>query len=111
MQVNGDLGNIKTYLLKELEDLYTLSVPIGQLSTHELNERMLAITDILDREVAVYMNRQGKIVQVSLGDADTVDLPEVQRQEIVARPGVHDRQLVLELGVVDFKLLEAPIFD
>ena len=80
MQVNGDLGNIKTYLLKELEDLYTLSVPIGQLSTHELNERMLAITDILDREVAVYMNRQGKIVQVSLGDADTVDLPEVQRQ-------------------------------
>ena len=80
MQVNGDLGNIKAHLLEKLKALYDLSVPIGQLSTHELNERMLEITDILDREVAVYMNRQGRIVQVSLGDADTVDLPEVQRQ-------------------------------
>ena len=80
MQVNGDLGNIKAHLLEKLKALYDLSVPIGQLSTHELNERMLDITDILDREVAVYMNRQGRIVQVSLGDADTVDLPEVQRQ-------------------------------
>lgn len=80
MQVNGDLGNIKAHLLEKLKALYDLSVPIGQLSTHELNERMLEITDILYREVAVYMNRQGRIVQVSLGDADTVDLPEVQRQ-------------------------------
>lgn len=80
MQVNGDLENIKAHLLEKLKALYDLSVPIGQLSTHELNERMLEITDILDREVAVYMNRQGRIVQVSLGDADTVDLPEVQRQ-------------------------------
>ena len=80
MQVNGDLGNIKAHLLEKLKALYDLSVPIGQLSTHDLNERMLDITDILDREVAVYMNRQGRIVQVSLGDADTVDLPEVQRQ-------------------------------
>lgn len=80
MQVNGDLGNIKAHILEKLKALYDLSVPIGQLSTHELNERMLEITDILYREVAVYMNRQGRIVQVSLGDADTVDLPEVQRQ-------------------------------
>lgn len=80
MQVNGDLANIKTYILEKLKAIYELSVPIGQLSTKELNERMLEITDILEREVAVYINRQGRIVQVSLGDADTVDLPEFQRQ-------------------------------
>ena len=80
MQVNGDLANIKTYILEKLKAIYELSVPIGQLSTKELNARMLEITDILEREVAVYINRQGKIVQVSLGDADTVDLPEFQRQ-------------------------------
>ncbi|MBQ1890676.1 MAG: GTPase HflX, partial [Selenomonas sp.] len=80
MQVNGDLANIKTYLLDKLKAIYELSVPIGQLSTKELSERMLEITDILEREVAVYINRQGRIVQVSLGDADTVDLPEFQRQ-------------------------------
>lgn len=80
MQVNGDLANIKTYVLKKLKALYALTVPIGQLSTKELNAAMLEITDILDREVAVYINRQGKILQVSLGDTGTVDLPEFQRQ-------------------------------
>ena len=76
MQVNGDLANIKTYVLEKLKAIYELTVPIGQVSTHELNEAMLEVTDILEREVAVYINRHGKIVQVSLGDADTVDLPE-----------------------------------
>ena len=32
--------------------------------------------DALGREVAVYLNRQGKVLQVSVGDTDTVDLPE-----------------------------------
>ena len=80
MQVNGDLANIKTYVLEKLKAIYELSVPIGQLSTKELNAAMLEITEILDREVAVYINRQGKILQVSLGDTATVDLPEFQRQ-------------------------------
>lgn len=76
MQVHGDLANIKTYVLEKLKAIYELTVPIGQVSTHELNEAMLEVTDILEREVAVYINRHGKIVQVALGDADTVDLPE-----------------------------------
>ena len=80
MQVNGDTANIKTYILEKLKAIYTLSVPIGQLSTKELNERMLEVTELLNREVAVYINRQGKILQVSLGDADTVDLPVFQKQ-------------------------------
>lgn len=80
MQVAGDLANVKTYILEKLKAIYTLSVPAGQLSTKELNERMLEITDFLGREVAVYISRQGKILQVSLGDVNTVDLPEFQKQ-------------------------------
>ncbi|MBQ1614718.1 MAG: GTPase HflX, partial [Selenomonas sp.] len=80
MQVNGDLANIKTYILEKLQALYDLRVPIGQLSTRELNESMLAITADTDREVAVYLNRQGKVVQVSLGDTATVDLPEFKQK-------------------------------
>ena len=76
MQVHGELNNIKTYLLEHLQALYELSVPASQLSTHELNQRMLDITMILGREVAVYINRQGKVVEVSVGDTGTVDLPE-----------------------------------
>ena len=80
MQVNGDLANIKTYVLEKLKALYELKVPIGQISTRELNEEMLAITEDTEREVAVYLNRQGKVVQVSLGDTATVDLPEFKQK-------------------------------
>ena len=53
MQVNGDLANIKTYILEKLKALYDIRVPIGQISTRELNEEMLASTEDTDREVAV----------------------------------------------------------
>lgn len=76
MQVHGEIDNIKTYLQEQLRALYELSVPAAQLSTHELNRRMLDITAILGREVAVYINRQGKVAEVSVGDAGTVELPE-----------------------------------
>ena len=80
MQVNGDLANIKTYILEKLKALYDMRVPIGQISTRELNEEMLAITEDTEREVAVYLNRQGKVMQVSLGDTATVDLPEFKQK-------------------------------
>ncbi len=76
MQVHGELNNIKAHILEELQALYELSVPTSQISTHELNRRMLDITMLLGREVAVYINRQGRVVEVSVGDAGTVDLPE-----------------------------------
>ncbi|MCI7185189.1 MAG: GTPase HflX, partial [Mitsuokella jalaludinii] len=76
MQINGEIQNIKQYIVKRLEALYELTVPIGQLSTHELNAEMLEVTELLGREVAVYLNRRGKVLQVSVGDTDTVDLLE-----------------------------------
>ena len=80
MQVNGDLANIKTYVLEKLKALYELKVPIGQITTREINEEMLSVTEDTGREVAVYLNRQGKVVQVSLGDTATVDLPEFKQK-------------------------------
>ena len=76
MKVSGELDNIKAYILEQLQSLYELSVPSSQLSTHELNQRMLDITMVLGREVAVYINRQGKVAEVSVGDIGTVELPE-----------------------------------
>ena len=80
MDIKGDLVNVKTHIQEKLMALYELTVPIGQLSTRELNERMLEITEQLGREVAVYISRQGRILQVALGDAATVDLPQLKQK-------------------------------
>lgn len=86
--VQGNLANVKAYILEGLESLYDLSVPIGQTATNELCSKMLDLTDLLDREVAVYISRQGKIVQVSVGDNSTVDLPEFKAKSSLRLSGV-----------------------
>lgn len=88
MEVNGDLRNIKSYIVTELHSLYELQVPIGQISTREINEKLVEITELLDREVAVYVNRQGKVIQVSVGDSGTVDLPELKSRTVNRLSGI-----------------------
>jgi len=80
LKVNGNIKNIKKYIIDQLEAVYDMQVPIGQISTNEINEQIVAVTDLLEREVAVYINRQGKVVQVSVGDTATVDLPQIKER-------------------------------
>ena len=58
--VHGELQNIKSDLIEKMDSFYDYVVPAGQLITVELAEKMLAVTEVLGREVAVYLNRQGK---------------------------------------------------
>ena len=80
MAVNGDLKNIKKDIIAQLDMLYDYAVPSGQIVTRELAEKMLELTALLGREVAVYISRQGKIMQVSVGDNATVELPEIRQR-------------------------------
>ena len=85
MAVVGELDNIKKGIIQELDSLYDYEVPASQLITAELAEKMLDITGQLGREVAVYISRQGKIMQVSVGDNATVDLPEIRQRTSASR--------------------------
>ncbi|MDY6268966.1 MAG: GTPase HflX [Selenomonadaceae bacterium] len=87
-EVYGDLTNVKGHLVKSLEDLYNEEVPREQLTTPELDEKLLALTDALGREIAVYLSRQGRVLAVSVGDNATVDLPEVKSRKTLRLSGV-----------------------
>ena len=76
--IYGETKGIKKVVLDNLEQLYEQSVPFGQTITNEIAEAMAAITDQLNREVAVYINRRGNIVKVSVGDTNTVTLPKTE---------------------------------
>jgi GTPase len=88
LDINGDIKNIKAHVLEKLQALYAVQLPIGQISTNELNEKLLEITGLLNREVAVYINRSGKILQVSVGDTATVDLPAFKSRTNVRLSGI-----------------------
>ena len=80
MEVHGDTKGIKKYILDQLNAIYDLQIPLGQISTNEINEKMLEITEMINREVAVYINRQGKVMQVAIGDTSTISLPEIKER-------------------------------
>ena len=88
MQVNGDLDNIKAGTVAELEALYELEIPSGQIITREAAEKMLALTEALGREVAIYVNRKGNVQRVSVGDDATVELPDVKQRSNIRLSGI-----------------------
>ena len=77
-KVLGDIQGVRKSLLAQLEELYELTVPSDQIISSEMAEQMLQLSQLLNREVAVYCNRRGRVMAVSLGDSYTVDLPEVR---------------------------------
>ena len=88
MQVNGDLNNIKAGTIAELEALYELEIPSGQIITREAAEKMLTLTEVLGREVAIYVNRKGNVQRVSVGDDATVELPDVKQRSNIRLSGI-----------------------
>nr|WP_315410922.1 GTPase HflX [uncultured Selenomonas sp.] len=87
-RIQGEIQNLKPHIMRELQSLYDLSVPVGQLSTKELNERLIAVTEKIGREVAVYVDRKGRIIEISVGNTWTVDLPAVDARSEVRLSGV-----------------------
>lgn len=115
MVVNGKLDNIKSGVIQELESLYELEIPQGQIITREAAEKMLELTGILGREVAVYINRKGTVVQVSVGDDATVELPDIKQRSAIRLSGircVHTHPSAdTRLSVPDLSSLRSMRFD
>ncbi|KKM08885.1 hypothetical protein SY88_22040 [Clostridiales bacterium PH28_bin88] len=55
-----------------------MEVERTSLVSVDLAQRMAVISGLLQREVAVYLNRRGRVVGVALGEHDRVSLPDFQ---------------------------------
>ncbi|MBP2635918.1 MAG: hflX [Firmicutes bacterium] len=84
-EVYGETSGIKKTIIDNLEQLYEYTVPFGQTITNELAVAMAAVTQSLNREIAVYINRRGNVVQVAVGDIKTVSLPETDGRRALHR--------------------------
>lgn len=75
-KIQGNIKDLKKIYLEQLEELYNISTEPGQLASEELLQRMVALTQAVKREIAVYLNRKGQVVSVAVGKNDHVSLPE-----------------------------------
>jgi GTP-binding protein HflX len=69
-------SGIKKSLLKRLEGLKELIVEKYQLVSEEIIAEICDITEETGKEIAVYIDRKGTVLDVSIGDEDTVGLKD-----------------------------------
>ena len=78
MDINGSTEGLKNSVIEALESIYNLEIPQEKLWTEELINVISSISGAINREIAVYIDRKGRITDVSVGDFRTVDLTEVE---------------------------------
>ena len=78
MRVNGETDGIRQSILDTLDSLYDMKLPSDRLWTEELLDILCTATSHINREIALYADRKGRITDVAIGDSRTVTLGEVE---------------------------------
>ncbi|MBQ4435875.1 MAG: GTPase HflX [Clostridia bacterium] len=75
-EIHGNTDGIRQSELTRLQALYLAELDSETFLTDELAETLASATAKLNREIALYISRNGEIIDVVIGDNDTVSLPE-----------------------------------
>ncbi|MDP4181220.1 MAG: GTPase HflX [Bacillota bacterium] len=78
ININGNIGSLKDSILLEIEGIYDLNLSGNDLIPEELITRLTELTYRINREIAVYLDRKGSVIDISVGDSSTVSLPEFE---------------------------------
>jgi len=74
LRVKGEIQGLKKSILDDLQALYAQRVPQDMLWTKELIEETARISFEINREIALYLDRKGRITDISVGDSHKVSL-------------------------------------
>jgi GTP-binding protein HflX len=77
MKLSGNLTGLSQVIIEKLDALYEINVERGMVINSLLAGQMAAITHAIHKEIAVYLNRRGKVIHVAIGNDYTVPLEEV----------------------------------
>ena len=69
------LDSIKKSIIDELEQLYDESIDNSSIFSENLIKKIVEISLKTNKEVSVCIDRKGKILSVSIGESDNVEIP------------------------------------
>ncbi|MGL5244335.1 MAG: GTPase HflX, partial [Sarcina sp.] len=73
--IYGNVDGIRNSILKELEELYKINVPKYSICTEDIIETITRISNHIEREVSVAIDRKGRVTGVAIGDSTSVEVP------------------------------------
>lgn len=75
--IRGNLDGIRKLYLAELEELFQVECDKNLLISDEILEVICRISSLVNKEISIYINRRGTIVDISIGDNATVSLVDL----------------------------------
>lgn len=84
-EVHGNLSGVRDSLIEALRSLYNYELESGAFLPRELMQALARFTAAMNREIAVYITRDGEIVDVSVGTDRDVELRDYRLRRNVNR--------------------------
>jgi GTP-binding protein HflX len=75
--IRGEIEGVRKIYIEELEGLYDMDCDRGLIVTREILDIICRISGRVNREISIYINRRGKVLDVAIGDSNTVSLQDL----------------------------------
>lgn len=73
--IHGNIEGIRNSILNELEQLYDIIIPPDTVTNEEIITPLCILTQHLNREISLGVDRKGNVVSVTVGDSNTAPIP------------------------------------
>lgn len=77
----GNTDGIRKTVIKRLEEIYNYKIDKDDVFNEELLEIICEITQDINKEISIAINRKGSIENISIGDSTTVEMPIIDVKE------------------------------
>ena len=115
-EINGNISGLRNTFLEQLKTLYDLEFPRDVFAPPELITLLAEYSADINREIAMYITRDGEVVDIIIGELDNVSLTDYRLRRNVKRLSgvrcIHTHPGgVGELSDVDISALKTLRFD
>ena len=83
--INGNTQGIRQSVLQQMELMQEIECERDQFLPEELMREMARFTGMLGREISVYLSRTGSVLDITVGDSQTVSLASINTRRSLTR--------------------------
>lgn len=73
--INGNVEGIRKSYILDLENLFRIKTGREEVCSLQLIEEISRISNIIEKEISVAIDRKGKVTSIAVGDSTSVELP------------------------------------
>ena len=77
-KLHGNLSGIRNTMLETIKSIYKIRLQQDEFASYELLSLLCACSGEINREISIYIARDGSIVDVSIGDDSKVSMPTMR---------------------------------